>query len=66
MEKKNNQFFRWIQSFLKSSGEKQDSAKKLSKYHYAILILAVGIGFMLVSNVLSNSSSSVQKRGHSV
>jgi stage III sporulation protein AG len=58
MEKKNNQFFRWLQSFLKTSEEKPNSEKKLSKYHYAILILTIGVAFMLVSNILSNTSSS--------
>ncbi|MBM7660892.1 stage III sporulation protein AG [Bacillus mesophilus] len=59
MEKKNNQFFHWLQSlFKKTTNEQQSSDKKLSKYHYAIVILAVGVAFMLVSNILSDSSSS--------
>jgi stage III sporulation protein AG len=59
MEKKNNQFFHWLQSlFKKTTNEQQSSDKKLSKYHYAVVILAVGVAFMLVSNILSDSSSS--------
>lgn len=58
MEKKNNSFFHWLQSFFKKSSNEQPSDKKLSKYHYAIAILAVGISFMLVSNMLTDSSSS--------
>ncbi|WP_246944588.1 stage III sporulation protein AG [Bacillus pinisoli] len=59
MDKKNNQFFHWLQSlFKKSSNDQQTSDKRLSKYHYAIAILAVGISFMLVSNMLTDSSSS--------
>ncbi|WP_456278329.1 hypothetical protein [Bacillus sp. AK128] len=59
MEKKNNQFFHWLQSlFKKPTNEQQSSDKKLSKYHYAIAIFAVGVAFMLVSNILTDSSSS--------
>jgi stage III sporulation protein AG len=58
MEKKNNQFFRWLQSLFKTTNEKQNAEKKLTKYHYAILILTVGVAFMLISNILSNTSSS--------
>lgn len=57
MEKKDKGFFRWLQSFIKPSTEKQESEKKLSKYHYAVVILILGVGFMLVSNIFSNSSS---------
>jgi stage III sporulation protein AG len=61
MDKKKNDFFHWLQSLLKPSSEKQESGKKLTKYHYAISILVVGIAFMLVSNTFSNSSSSTIK-----
>lgn len=61
MDKKKNDFFHWLQSLLKPSSEKQESGKKLSKYRYALIIFAIGIAFMLVSNILSNSSSSTKK-----
>jgi stage III sporulation protein AG len=62
MDKKKNEFFHWLQSLLKPSSEKQESGKKqLTKYHYAISILVIGIAFMLVSNTFSNSTSSAQK-----
>lgn len=58
MDKKKNDFFHWLQSLLKPSSEKQDSEKKLTKYHYALFIFVIGIAFMLVSNIFSNPTSS--------
>ncbi|MFD1736413.1 stage III sporulation protein AG [Bacillus salitolerans] len=58
MEKKNKSFFQWLQSLLKPTGEQSNSEKKLTKYHYAILVGIVGITFMLFSNSFINSSSS--------
>ncbi|MFZ3588421.1 stage III sporulation protein AG [Bacillus sp. DJP31] len=61
MEKKKNDFFHWLQSLIKPSSENQGSEKKLTKFHYAIFILIVGVVFMLVSNTFMKSSSSDQQ-----
>ncbi|KAA0549465.1 stage III sporulation protein AG [Bacillus sp. BGMRC 2118] len=61
MDKKKNDFFHWLQSLLKPSSEKEETGKKLTKYHYAVVIFVIGVAFMLVSNIFSNSSSSTQK-----
>ncbi len=58
MENNKKNFFQWLQTLLKLSSEKQDSEKKLTKYHYAIFIFVIGITFMLISNIILSPTSS--------
>lgn len=34
-----------------------ENGKKPSKYHYVLIVLAIGIGFMLISNLFTNEAS---------